>query len=302
VIPTKDEGIELYVRNKHKKNVRFTGDKILLYVHGASYCAETTFDLRLGNVSMMELLAQSGYDVYLVDMRGYGRSSRPAEMNAPPDQNPPIVRTKTAVEDLGEVIKFILKHRGVEKINLMGWSWGTSIMGCYTAANNSKVNRLVLYAPQWFRHTPSLADKGGKLGAYREILREMAKDRWLSQVPEQKKLELIPKGWFDKFARATFQNPKIQVPNGVLQDSREFWSSGRALYDPAKIRVPTLLVHAEWDQDLPSYMMHAYYKELKNAPYKRYLEIREGTHSVMMEKNRMKLFLAVRRFLDLKET
>jgi len=73
---------------------------------------------------------------------------------------------------------------------------------------------------------------------------------------------------------------------------------GKPLYDPAGIRVPTFLVHAEWDADLPSYMLHAYFSKLTNRPYKRYVEIGEGTHTIIMEKNRMQLFQAVQQFLD----
>ena len=62
--------------------------------------------------------------------------------------------------------------------------------------------------------------------------------------------------------------------------------------------MPPLLVHAEWDADLPSYMMHAYFAKLVNAPYKRAVEIGEGTHSVLLEKNRMQLFRAVQAFLE----
>ena len=92
--------------------------------------------------------------------------------------------------------------------------------------------------------------------------------------------------------------PVLRAPNGVVQDGREFWGAGKALYDPAEIRVPTFLAHAEWDADLPSYMLHAYFAKLTNAPYKRYVEIGEGTHTVIMEKNRMQLFQAVQQFLD----
>lgn len=79
------------------------------------------------------------------------------------------------------------------------------------------------------------------------------------------------------------------APTGVVQDGREFWAAGKALYDPAEIRVPTFLAHAEWDQDLPSYMLHAYFAKLTNASYKRHVEIGEDTHTIIMEKNRMKL-------------
>ena len=90
----------------------------------------------------------------------------------------------------------------------------------------------------------------------------------------------------------------LRAPNGVLLDGREYWGAGKAMYDPADIRVPTFLAHAEWDQDLPSYMLYAYFAKLTSAPYKRYVEIGEGTHTVIMEKNRMQLFQAVQQFLD----
>ena len=39
-------------------------------------------------------------------------------------------------------------------------------------------------------------------------------------------------------------------------------------------------------------------KRDRMLPYKRYVEIGEGTHTVIMEKNRMELFQAVQQFLD----
>ncbi|HAO43377.1 MAG TPA: alpha/beta hydrolase, partial [Afipia sp.] len=77
MIPTGDAGIQLFVRNKHPAGQKkFAPEKILLYVHGATYPSETAFDLPIEGKSMMDLIAARGYDVYLVDIRGYGRSSR----------------------------------------------------------------------------------------------------------------------------------------------------------------------------------------------------------------------------------
>jgi pimeloyl-ACP methyl ester carboxylesterase len=308
MVPSTAAGIQLYVRNKHPQGMKqFTPDKILLYVHGSTYPSETAFDLRLNGISWMEYIAQRGYDVYLVDLRGYGKSTRPPEMDQPADMNAPLVRTETAVKDVGSAVNFILKRRNVSKINLMGWSWGTTIMGWYTAQNNAKVNKLVLYAPQWIRNTPPLTDAGGKLGAYRTVSKDAAKSRWLTGVPESKKADLIPAGWYEAWADATFATdpvgskkdpPVLRAPNGTVQDTREYWGAGKALYDPADIRVPTFLAHAEWDADLPSYMLYAYFAKLTNAPYRRYVEISEGTHTVIMEKNRMQLFREVQLFLD----
>jgi pimeloyl-ACP methyl ester carboxylesterase len=308
MVPAVDPGISLYVRNKHPQGVNtFPGEKILLFVHGATYPAETAFDMKLNGLSWMEYIAQHGYDVYLVDIRGYGKSTRPPEMDKPAADNEPIARTATATKDVGAAVDFIFKRRGVTKINLLGWSWGTSVMAWYTTQNNDKVNRLVLYAPAWIRASSSLTDTGGKLGAYRTVSRDAVKARWLAGVPEDKKAGLIPAGWFDAWADATFATdpvgakqtpPVLRAPNGIVQDGRDVWGAGKALYDPAAIRVPTFLAHAEWDADLPSYMVYAYFAKLTNTPYKRYVQIGEGTHTIMMEKNRMQLFQAVQQFLD----
>jgi pimeloyl-ACP methyl ester carboxylesterase len=303
-----EPGISLYVRNKHAAGrSNYAGDRIVLFVHGATYPAETAFDLQLNGLSWMDYIAQHGYDVYLVDVRGYGRSTRPPQMDQPADRNEPFGGSATAVKDVAAAVEFIRKRRGVDKIDLLGWSWGTTLMGWYTAQNNDKVNKLVLYAPQWIRNTAALTDSGGKIGAYRLVSMDSAKARWLTGVPEAKRADLIPPGWFEAWAAATIATdpvgskmnpPMLRAPNGVVQDGRDYWGAGKAVYDPGQIRVPTFLAHAEWDADLPSYMLYAYFDKLTNAPYKRFVQIGEGTHTVIMEKNRMQLFQAVQQFLD----
>lgn len=303
-----DPGIQVYVRNKYPRGAAsFAASKVVLYVHGATYPSETAFDLQLDGLSWMEYIAQRGYDVYLVNLRGYSRSTKPPELSQPPEKNPPIVRTDTAIRDVAAAVEFIRKRRGIEKVNLIGWSWGASIMGKYTTLNNEKVNKLVLYAPQWNRTTPSLVTGGGSaaIPAYRTVTRDAAKDRWLNGVPADKKATLIPAGWYEAWERATFDTDQkgtapgsLRAPNGVVQDIAEFWSAQKPLYDPALIRVPTFIAHAEWDADLPSYMAQQYFTKLTNVPYKAFLEIGEGTHTVVMEKNRMQLFRGVQAFLE----
>ena len=309
MVPAADAGIQLYVRNKHPQGMTKVGaERILLYVHGATYPAETAFDLSLGGFSWMDWIAQRGWDVYLVDVRGYGRSTRPPEMDQPADKNAPIVRTTVAVQDVGSAVDFILKRRNLPRLTLLGWSWGTTIMATYTTRNNDKVNKLVLYAPQWIRTTPSLVKPGpGGLGAYRVVEESAAKARWLTGVPESKKADLIPPGWFESWAKATFSSdpwgagqtpPRIRAPNGVVKDGLDYWSAGKPYYNPEDIRVPTMLVLGEWDQDTPPYMAQTLFPKLVNAPYKQMVMVGEATHTVIMEKNRMQLFRAVQAFLD----
>ena len=303
-----EPAIEIYVRNKRPADLSaFRPERTVLFVHGATYPAHTSFDLKLDGMSWMDYIAARGYDVYLLDLRGYGRSTRPKEMDEAPEANPPIVRGTAAVKDISAVVDFILARHGIARLNLLGWSWGTTLMATYTTQNPGKVERLVLYAPAWIRTTPSLSRPPGPLGAYRAVAREQAKTRWLTGVPEDKKATLIPPGWFDAWADATFATdpvgakmnpPVIRAPNGVQQDGDEFFAAGRPYYDPAKITTPTLLVHAEWDRDTPAYMAQTLFPLLVNAPGKRYVQLPEGTHTIMMEKNRLMLFEAVQAFLD----
>lgn len=160
--------IKLYVLNKYSQDKKnFSSDKTVLFVHGATYPSETAFDLDLpGGGSWMNYVAERGYDAYLVDVRGYGKSTRPPAMSEAPSQNPPFAMTVEAVQDVGTAIAFILKRRGLSKLNLVGWSWGTAIVGGYTSLNNAKIEKLVLYAPLWIPKAPLVI---GALGAFRSI-------------------------------------------------------------------------------------------------------------------------------------
>src|SRR3979490_1097891 len=156
-----EPGINIYVRNKRPADMSsFRPERTLLFVHGATYPAHAAFDLALDGQSWMDYIAARGYDVYLLDLRGYGKSTRPKEMSDKPEANPPIVRGDTAVKDISAVVDFILKRRNIPRLDLLGWSWGTTLMATYTTQNAAKVERLVLYAPAWIRTTPSLVQGG----------------------------------------------------------------------------------------------------------------------------------------------
>lgn len=309
MVPSSDPGIEIYVRNKHRADMStFRPERTLVLVHGSTYPAHTAFDLKLDGLSWMDYIAAHGYDVYLLDLRGYGKSTRPKEMEEDPKANPPLVRGDTAVRDIGSVVDFVLNRRNLPRVTLLGHSWGTTLMATYTTQNAAKVERLVLYAPVWIRTTPSLVQTGsGPIGAYRLVTQEQAQARRMTGVPEDKKAELFPAGWFETWAAATWASdpkaaernpPAVRAPNGTVQDTAEYWAAGKAYYDPAKITVPTLLVLGEWDRDTPTYMAQTLFPLLVNAPGKRLVILAAGTHSMYMEKNRLKLFEAVQSFLD----
>jgi pimeloyl-ACP methyl ester carboxylesterase len=258
MVPSSDPGIKIYVRNKHPEDMHtFSPERTVLFVHGATYPSETTFDLPVGGASWMDQIAKRGFDVYLVDLPGYGKSSRPPEMNQPANAHGPIVNTDASVAAVGNAVDFILQRRNIPRTNLIGWSWGTEIMARYTIQNAHKVQRLALYAPVWIWNP--IATDIPKLcaglcdTAYRTVQRQAALDRWLREVPPDKKTDLIPAGVFDMWWSAIIASdlvgaasnpPALRAPNGVAYDAMHSWAAGKATYDPSKIVVPTILVVA----------------------------------------------------------
>src|SRR5437773_10464069 len=78
---------QLYVRERVKAGTALRGaslsDRVVLFVHGAGTPAEVAFDVPYQDYSWMAYLAHAGFDVFSMDMTGYGRSTRPAAMNDP---------------------------------------------------------------------------------------------------------------------------------------------------------------------------------------------------------------------------
>ena len=304
-VPGADPGITLYVRNKRLKSMdKFDRNNVVLFVHGATYPAETGFDLRLDGVSWMDVLALAGNDVYMVDVRGYGKSTRPPEMDQPAAQNKPIVDTDMAARDYAAAADWVRNRRAIPTLVVIGHSWGTAITALYTTRHSDLVSRLVLYAPVWLRKSASLTDAGGELGAYRTVTIEMARKRQDTGLQPGQKPQ--PGAWFEVWAKETFASDPVgskaspayvRAPNGVVADGRKFWGSGVPLYDPALIKVPTMLVLAEWDADTPLYMAETLFPLLVNAHPRKLVIVSRGTHSIMNEIERFSLFNEVERFI-----
>jgi esterase/lipase len=58
------------------------------------------------------------------------------------------------------------------------------------------------------------------------------------------------------------------------------------------------MVVGDWDVDTPAYMAQAILARLTSSPTKRLVIVGEGTHHLMLEKNREQMFRAVQSFLD----
>lgn len=297
-------GCRLQLRRKRRTDLgAVTGDRIVVCLHGATYPSTGTFDLPLDGTSWMDDLAGAGFDVYALDMAGYGLSGGWPAMQA--DGGTPLLSTAEAVADLGSVVDHLLSVHSVSQLCLLGWSWGSTIAASFAATHSTKVARLVLHAPQWIRQTPSMMNLSGSMGGYRTVGDADAVERWVGAIPEALRSTAAPREWTDAWVAANFTaDPKdaakktLRAPNGVLKDNGDYWASGKQLYDPSTIEAPTLLILGEWDRDTPPYMATAVFAELKKAREKRLVLLGGGTHMMMLERSRKHLFAEVRLFLS----
>ena len=158
---------QLYVR-EIKPDGGTTTQPVVIFVHGAGTPAEVSFDSRMDDYSWMREVARAGFDVFSVSLTGYGRSTRPAPMSDPcnitaaqraayvpapcePSYRSPITTMTSDWNDLGAVVDYVRRLRGVERVSLVAWSQGGPRVTGYAALQPAKVDRIVVLAPAYSR-------------------------------------------------------------------------------------------------------------------------------------------------------
>jgi pimeloyl-ACP methyl ester carboxylesterase len=320
LVDSVDPGIKLFVRSKMAAGQqKFSDDNIVLFVHGATFPSTPDFDLQFKDYSWADYMVNHGYVVYMFDKRNYGGSTREKAMDEPPAAHRPLSRSYLVVRDLGAVVDYIRRKHHVNKVTLIGWSWGAMTAGYYTSLYSEKVNKLVFYAQlySYAKHTnlgagsnsqdkrnPSNFNYG--LGAYRFGSGEANQKRWDGEIPVEDKTQYREQEVVDAFNRAalatdptsgTRNPPSLRAPNGVLEDSF-YQATGRPLWNAANILVPTLVIAGEDDTWSFPEDREGLMRDLTNAPSKKSVLIPHATHFVLFEKQRFVFFQEILDFLS----
>lgn len=113
-------------------------EKHILLIHGVTYSSHE-FDIDYEDYSLVRFLARAGYGVWRLDIAGFGRSGAVTDGFLPDSDY--------AAEDINAAVEMIVRLTGREKIDLLGWSWGTVTVGRFAAKHSEHLDRVVLYAP-----------------------------------------------------------------------------------------------------------------------------------------------------------
>src|SRR5215831_5614497 len=138
------DGVRLAIREVRPARLQPGVDPIVL-LHGARVPGIGSFDLRVPGGSLAADLAERlGARVYVPDVRGYGRSERPAAMEQPAGESRPLSRSHEVVRDVDAVVRQVLARTGARQVTLIGWATGGLWAGHYAALWPERVGHLVL--------------------------------------------------------------------------------------------------------------------------------------------------------------
>ena len=248
-----------------------SGTNVVVLAHGSATAGRESFDLQVPgkpSYSFMDFLAMEGFDVFALDTRGFGRSTHPdAHMT-----------TKEASEDLNAVVEYVLTLRGVQQVNLLGWSWGTQYSGIFVMLHPGTVAKYVSYA-QMHVNSPDLATRRPRTEAFRKnayitIPEAGWKPRFYSMTPaEVNDPEVV-----DAYARAAAQ-VELKTATGPQLDMVTMLP----MVHPRLMPVPTMIIYGEYDDVADLDGLLPFFRQLPN-PYKRYVVIPHAGHMMHLQK------------------
>jgi pimeloyl-ACP methyl ester carboxylesterase len=277
------DGLRIYLWEKYREDQEQsfsrTG-KVVLLVHGGTRSGRSIYDLQIRDYSLMDFLAQNGYDVWAIDIHGYGHSDKAAE---------DWIDSHSAAADIAASVEYVTKLRGVAKINLLGCSAGTQRTGVFVMEHPEKVAKWVFHAGFW-KGTAEFREFNGKrienggqpLPRYRPTTEaDFRSDFVEGQFEEDVVEESVKVG-----LKMDPQRPNIFVEYKNLP-----------ILDPARITVPTLIIHGEKDFAAKEEDLLPFYSQLATHD-KSYVLLPGGGHMLMLEKDHRRFQHEVLSFFD----
>ncbi|MCC2095577.1 MAG: alpha/beta fold hydrolase [Hyphomicrobiales bacterium] len=277
----------------------------VLFVHGG-YCPSTlAFDVPYRDYSWMAFLARAGFDVFAMDMTGYGRSVRP-HMDNPrnlepacqqrmvpamlpqicePDYPFVLVNSDSETADIARAVDYICALRGVDKVSLIGWSGGGIRTGTFASRHPEKVDKLILHASSNYdRVNPD--NPPGPLpqpGAPMTIqMRDVGIDqRWLGAVADPSTIE---PGMPDYIWTLNVEHDPLGATwgaGGLRAPTRTYW--GWNANGAGRISAPTLMMTGEQDRLLAS---NLHLMDDLGASTKAFITMECATHFAVWESQR----------------
>jgi pimeloyl-ACP methyl ester carboxylesterase len=312
------QAAQIYVRERTKAGTALRGaplaDKVVLFIHGAGTPAEVAFDVAYQDYSWMAYLAREGFDVFSLDVTGYGRSTRPAPMNDPcnlsAEQQKPFVAAPCAPNypgqlttiasdwnDIDAVVNYVRTLRHVDRVSMIAWSLGGPRAGGYAAQHPDRVQKLILLAPAYSRTAP--ADPPAKIPAQGVAFNTQSHSEFMANWDRQAG---CPAQYDPAVADAVWSQMLELDPVGATWGAgvrraplTTTWGWTTAMV--AKSEIPTLMITGVNDGQVPPQRVRELYDDL-GSRQKVMIDLGCSSHLAMWEKNHTVLFRASLEWLE----
>lgn len=221
-ISRKDNGKKIYLTKYESENSVRT--KNILMVHGLT-SAQFVFDIKCKDYSMCDYFARKGYTVWRLDIGGYGKSEK--------YENGWDVTTENAAKDQVAVLEKIREIQQVDKVYLLGWSWGTMTTAKTASLKEEYIEKMVWLGPCFGGTFPALSVEEPFVAIDDEYINRM----WQQGAVSQEVDFMLYNAW-NVLAYAQ-EGGKLRPAGGAkeLMEAGEKW-----LIKPEKIHVPVLII------------------------------------------------------------
>jgi pimeloyl-ACP methyl ester carboxylesterase len=301
---------QMYVRERTRAGITLRPtsltNRVVLFIHGRGTPAEVAFDVPYQDYSWMTFLAQSGFDVFAMDVTGYGRSTRPPLMSDPCSLSPsqqaalsssllstpctgsyPDHLTTLASDwnDISAVVDYLRALRHVDRVSMVAWSLGGPRAGGYAAQHPDKVQKLVLLAPAY-----NMSPRAESAAMNAQSSEDLATS-WDAQIgcPDQIDPAVRDSVWLEMMKSdplgATWGSGVRRAPVDTYNASD--WNAAVA----AKLQIPTLLIAGEHDKTVPPARVRELYGDLPRHQNV-FVDLACSSHNALWEKNHLLLFRA----------
>jgi pimeloyl-ACP methyl ester carboxylesterase len=245
--------------------------RIIVLCHGSATAGKESFDLQVPGkptYSLMDMLAQNGFDVFALDVRGFGRSTHPEGH----------MGTAEASQDLNAVVDYVLKLRKVQTVNLLGWSWGTQYGGMFVMSQPEKVEKYISYA-QMHMNSPDITKRRPRIDVFRQnayvtIPEAGWKPRFHSMAPP----EVSDPEVVNAFAKVAAQ-VEVKSPTGPQLDMVTIMP----MLNPRLMPVPVMIIHGQYDDVADLDGLLPFFAQLPN-PRKQYVVVPDAGHMMHLQK------------------
>jgi len=275
----------------------------VLYVHGATFPSALSIAHRFDGFSWRDALNDAGFDVWAVDLYGFGYADRYDEMEKPADNQSPLCSVQDAAGQIEAAARFILDHQNVSRLSFVSHSWGSMPVGRFAGKHPTAVDRWVLFGPV-ARRPPRRYELAPLGPAWRVITVEDQWNRFVEDVPPGEP-PVLSRQHFDEWGELYLDSDRdsraripaaVKVPAGPFNDILRAWH-GELGYDPAKVQAPIALIRGEWDGVAPDEDARWLFDAFRASSSKCDIKISRGTHLMHLEVMRTALYRETNAFL-----